>query len=253
MVIAFFLLPLVVVGLFYGVDLLHPGDLTRGLVGSPVFIGVLAVLTLAAILAAAWRARNNPHLASAWLFLFCGVVMLTLVSLIDVFSIGNEPWSEDLLFVAAFFPLLFFAVQVTAPLRLLMITRRQRALYGVIGAVLFLGVCALVLIPWLLVSGGPRSHGSLRHLLGLARPLLDTVLVEPVALLVVLIGIAGGGTPYVLVGIGLVLFIPADVVDHVRLLQDLERHNIASDLLSITSSLYLLGGAILASLEKRRS
>lgn len=245
MVIVFFVLPAALVAGLLAVDLALPADLIRTLGGSAALTAALSVLTLGAILAAAFRIKDRAHLRSAWLFLFCGVAILSLASLVEAIGPGSESWTEELLSAASFFPLLFFAAYIATPLRLLIFSRRRRVLFAAAGIGVFLGVFALVFFPWLLTYEGPRLHASVKHLLRLTQPALDTILVEPIALLVLVIGLAGGGGPYVLVGVGLLLFIPEDVVNHFQLLREAAPHEPYSDLLSIASRLYLLSGALL--------
>ncbi len=250
MVIILFVTPLVAVAALYALDVVLPTELIGTLTGSVVFTAALSVLVLAAILVAAYRRRDNTLLMGAWLFLFCGVVILSLASLVDPFITGNESWTEELLSAASFFPLLFFALFIASPVRLLILRRRQRILYIVAGIVVLLGVCAIVFLPWLLIYEGPRLHASTKHLLRLVKPILDTILAEPIALLVLVIGLASGGEPYIFIGFGLLLFIPEDVLDHFQLLRELDPHSLISNLLSIASRLYLLVGALLGGFKR---
>ncbi len=246
MVIILLVYPLVAAGALYLVDAALPIELVATLRDSAVFTAVLSIIILAVMLASAYRKRDNTLLMSAWLFLFCGFAVLSLGSLVDPFVSGSESWTEELFSAASFFPLMFFALYIASPVRLLILTRRRRILYLVAGIAVLLAVSALVFLPWLLMYEGPRLHASTKHLLRLVKPVLDTLLVEPIALLVLLIGLAGGGGPYVLIGIGLLLFIPEDILDHFQLLRELDLHNLFSDLLSLTARLYLLNGALLA-------
>lgn len=246
MVIVLLVYPLVAIAALSLVDSALPIELVATLRDSAVFTAVLSVLILAAMLASAYRRRDKTLLMSAWLFLFCGFAVLSLGSLVDPFMSGSESWTEELFSAASFFPLMFFALYIASPVRILILTRRQRTLYLVAGVVALLAVCALVFLPWLFMYAGPRLHASTKHLLRLVKPVLDTILVEPLALLVLVIGLAGGGGPYVLIGIGLLLFIPEDILDHFQLLKDVNLHNLFSDLLSIAARLYLLNGALLA-------
>jgi hypothetical protein len=253
MVIFLSLYPLLFVGALFALDIPLPIELVAITASSPVIISVLSVLTLAAVLVAAYRRRENTLLMSAWLFLFCGLVVLSLGSLLDPFLLGADAWVEELFATAAFFPLLFFAVLIASPVRLLILPRRRRALYLTTGVVVLVAVFAVVFLPWLFTYEGPRLHGSVRHLLALARPVLDTVLAEPLALLVLVIGLASGSGPYFLVGIGLLLFIPEDILDHFQLLQQMDPHGLLSNLISIASRLYLLNGALLGVFKRERA
>jgi hypothetical protein len=245
MVIFLALYPLVVVGALFALDIPLPVELVSVTASSPAIIAVLSVCTLAAVLVAAWRRRDTPVLMSAWLLLFCGLVILSLGSLVDPFLIGDNAWVEELFATTAFFPLLFFALLIASPVRLLILPRRQRVVYLTAGIVVLAAVFAVVFLPWLLLYEGPRLHASSRHLLALVRPVLDTALAEPIALLVLVIGVTSGSGPYFLVGIGLLLFVPEDILEHFKLLQQVDPHGLLTDLISIASRLFLLNGALL--------
>ena len=244
--VALLLAPLAVGVVLYAVDAALPMDLVIVMNGSLIFTAVLSVVLLAAVLAAAWRNRENAVLMSAWLFLFCGLTILSIASLIDPFFPGADSWTEELVSTASFFPLLFFAVYIASPLRLMLVTQRRRLLSVAGGVVALLAVFAVVFVPWLLLYEGPRLHSTTKHLLHLAKPVLDTLLVEPIALMVLAMGFTRGGRPYVLTGLGLVLLIPEDILEHFQLLQQMDPHGQISILVSVVSRLYLLTGALLA-------
>jgi len=242
---------LVVAGLFF-LDIPLPIELVATTASSPIVIAVLSVCTLAAVLIAAFRHRENGVLLGAWLLLFCGLVILTAGSLMDPFIPAGDAWVDEIFSIAAFFPLLFFTVLIASPVRLIILSRRQRTLYGVVGIVAILLIFAVVFFPWLLLYQGPRNHASARHLLALVRPVLDTLLSEPIALLVLVIGLRRGGGPYLLLGIGLLLFVPEDVLDHFQLLREAQLHGLVPNLISIASRLYLLNGALLGVFARER-
>jgi hypothetical protein len=250
MVILLFASPLIAVAALYALDLILPIELINTLSGSVVITAALSVLALAAILVAAYRRKDNPLLMSAWLFLFCGVVILSVAALIDPFMTNSESWTEELLSASSFFPLLFFAVLIASPVRLLILPRRRRIVYIAAGVVVLIGVCAVVFLPWLLTYEGPQLHASTKHLLRLVKPVLDTILAEPIALLVLVIGLASGGEPYIFIGFGLLLLIPEDVLDHFKLLREIDPQDMLSNLLSIASRLYLLCGALLGGFKR---
>jgi hypothetical protein len=245
MVVILLLYPVVIAAGIYAFDAaLRPGLLSL-LTGSVLFTAVLSLVVLTAVVIAAYRRRDNPLLMSAWLFLFCGLAVLFLGSLIDPFLSTSESWTEELLATSAFLPLLFFSLYIASPLRLLMLPRRQRALYTAAGIALLLAVFAIVFLPWLLVYEGPRLHASTKHLLRLTKPVLDTLLAEPLALLVILMGLRSGSRPYLFIGLGILLLIPEDILDHFQLLHQMDARDQFSNLLSIASRLYLLNGALL--------
>ena len=130
-------------------------------------------------------------------------------------------------------------------------SRRQRILYLVAGIVALFVVFAIVFLPWLLMYEGPRLHASTKHLLRLAKPVLDTLLAEPLALLVLVIGLTSGSGPYLFIGLGLLLLIPEDILDHFQLLQRLDPHGQLSNLISVVSRLYLLNGAMLGIFKRQ--
>jgi len=250
MVIFLLLYPIVAaVGLFVLDSALSHGLLNL-VSSSAVFTAVLSLAVLTTILIAAYRKRANPVLRSAWLFLFCGLVVLFLGSLIEPFLSDNSPWAEELFATASFFPLLFFSLSIASPLRLLMLSRRQRALYAVAGVVALLAVFAAVFLPWLLIYEGPRLHASTKHLLRLSKPVLDTLLAEPLALLVLVIGLTSGSSPYLFIGLGMLLLIPQDILEHFQLLRSMDPHNQLAALFSIASRLFLLNGALLGIFKK---
>ena len=246
------LYPLLVVAGLFAVDAALPMDLVTVMSGSFIFTAVLSVLILAAVLAAAWRNRENTVLMSAWLFLFCGLAILSFASLIDPFFPGSESWTEELFSTASFFPLLFFAIYIASPLRLILISDRRRALYVLGGVVALLAVIAVVFFPWLLLYEGPRLHSSTKHLLRMVKPVLDTILAEPLALVVLAVGFTSGSRPYLLTGIGLMLLIPEDILDHFQLLRQLDPYGQLAALISLASRLYLLNGAVLAFARRSR-
>ena len=245
MVVFLVLYPIIVCGGLFALDAALPVVLINVIAGSAVFTAALSLLVLATVLVAAYRNRDNPVLMSAWLFLFCGLTVLSLGSLVDPFLSESESWVEEVFSAASFFPLILFSLYVASPVRLLIFSRRQRALWIFAGIFALLAVFAIVFLPWLLIYEGPRLHASTRHLLRLVKPILDTLLVEPVALLVLVIGMTSGSAPYVLIGLGILFFIPEDILEHFQLLQKLDPHGQLSNLISIASRLYLLNGAML--------
>jgi hypothetical protein len=191
-------------------------------------------------------------LRSAWLFLFCGLVILFLGSLIDPLFPGDESWVEELFATASFFPLLFFSLSIASPVRLLMLSRRQRMLYSVAGIAVLLAVFAAVFLPWLLIYEGPRLHVSTKHLLRLTKPVLDTILAEPLALLVLVIGLTSGSGPYLFIGLGMLLLLPQDILEHFQLLRHADPHHELAAVISIASRLYLLNGALLGIMKREK-
>ena len=251
MVILLLLYPIIVAAGLFALDAALPIELVNIMTGSVVFTTILSLVVLTTVLIAAYRKRDNPVLMSAWLFLFCGLTVLSLGSLIDPFLSGSESWAEELFSTAAFFPLMFFSLFIASPVRLLIFSRRQRTVYLVAGILALVAVFAIVFLPWLLLYEGPRLHASTKHLLRLAKPVLDTLLAEPLALLVLVVGLTSGSGPYLFIGLGLLLLIPEDILDHFQLLRQLDPHGQFSNLISLASRLYLLNGAMLGIFKRQ--
>lgn len=215
------------------------------LAGSPWVYLVLVLAVLTSLLAAAYRRRDNIVLMSAWLFLFCGMVLVSLGQLIDLYVARGESWATELLEQAAFAPLLLFALYVAAPVRLLLIPRKRRLLFWVLGAALFAAVAAVVVVPWVRVYHGPALHREARHVLRLVQPLLDVLLLVPLAAFILALGGWRCREPYPLIGLGLLLTVPADILDHYHLLSELAVQGELAFLFALMSQLYVLGGALL--------
>lgn len=62
---------------------------------------------------------------SAWLFLFCGTILISLGQLIDIFAFSEKSWSSEVLEDVAFVPLLIFALFISAPMKLMLLPRRR--------------------------------------------------------------------------------------------------------------------------------
>ena len=252
MVIFLAIYPVLLVAGVYVLDRVLPIQLVAMISGSVPATAALCVVILAAVTAAALRNRQNTLLMSAWFFLFCGLAALFLGSVVDLASPGGESVYEDLLSVTSFFPLLFFALFIAAPSRLLIMPRRRRLLLVLGGVLAFLSVFAVVFFPWLLLYQGPQLHSSAHHLLRLVRPIFDLLLSEPIAFLVLALGATSGSGPYFLVGIGLILFVPEDILDHFQVLRQIDSRGLLSQLFMIGSRLYLLNGALLAAFRNNR-
>jgi hypothetical protein len=227
-------------------------DLPSLLASAPwIYLG-LVLAVLAALLAAAWRRRDNTVLLSAWLFLFCGTVLLSLGQHVDFYAVQEEAWSSEVLEAAAFVPLLIFALYIAAPMRLLLLPRRREALFWVLGVLIFAAVGVLVLVPWLKAGGASQHPGQVRHLMLLAQPLLDVLLLGPVSVFVISLGWLHGREPYPLIGLGLLFTVPADVLEHYHLLSHRALQGQLALLFVLVSQLYILGGALLCAARRRR-
>jgi MYXO-CTERM domain-containing protein len=182
-----------------------------------IYVG-LVLAVLAALLAAAWRRRDNAVLLSAWLFLFCGMILVSLGQLIDFYAVQEEAWSSELLEAAAFVPLLIFALYVAAPMRLLLLSRRREVLFWVLGILIFAGV-----------------------------------LLGPVGVFVISLGWLRGREPYPLIGLGLLFSLPADILEHYHLLSHRAQQGQLALLFVLVSQLYFLVGALLAATRRKRA
>ena len=252
MVIFLALYPLLAVAGIYLLDLALPINLVSLMSGSFALAAVLSLSVLASILAAAFRKKDNPTLMSAWLFLFCGVAILMLGYLLDPFISESETWIEELFETTSFFPFLFFAISIASPLRILMLPRHQRRLYLLLGLLLFLAVFAVVFLPWFLMAEGPRLDSPVQYLLHLIKPVLDLLLAEPLALFALVIGLSRGSAPYFLLGLGLFLFLPEDLLGNFHILSQWDPNGEISFLLFLASQLYILNGSLLAALSRKR-
>ena len=165
------LYPLVVAAGLSALNAVLPVELVREISGSAALTTALSVVTLGATLGASWRTRENTLLMCGWLFLFCGLTVLFIGSAIDRFLPEGNSWMEELLSVIAFFPLLFFTILISSPVRIMVLPRRTRLIFTGTAVLTLLVVFAIVFLPWLLVSEGSRVHSSTKHLLRLVRPL----------------------------------------------------------------------------------
>ncbi len=217
-----------------------PGDLVVPLASSWAVYAGLSAAVLAAILVAAWGRRDSAVLAGAWLFLFCGMMMLSLAEVVELAGAQGEAWVSDLFETAALFPLLIYTGFVAAPLRILVVGRRRTALYAVLAVALIVVVALLTLAP--VLRPGPGAHGGPR-VLRVVKPELDAVLLMPVALLLLALGAARRAYPYVFVGLGLLVMLPTDLLHHYHLANGLEIEEELAALLSLVSQLYVLIGA----------
>ncbi len=252
MVIALALYPLAVVAGIALLDRLAPVGLVALITSSSAFNAALCAVVLAAVLAASLRHRGRTVLMSAWLFFFCGALILALGYLVEPFVPEDASWVEELFETVAFFPLVIFVAYVASPLRIVMLSRARRRLYTVLGIVLLVGVAAVVFLPWALAREGPRLHSSAENLMHLAQTVLDIILLEPIILVLLVIGLSQGSRAYFLVAVGLLILLPEDIVGSFRDLRLWDLYGQYSHLLFVGSQLYILNGALLGALERRR-
>ncbi len=78
------------------------------------------------------------------------------------------------------------------------------------------------------------------------------ILLEPIALVLLVIGVSGSSRPYVFLGIGLVLLLPEDLLNGYLPLHAGELVGQYVHLVFFVSQLYILNGALLAAFRCRR-
>jgi len=83
----------------------------------------------------------------------------------------------------------------------------------------------------------------------LLKPLLDAMLLEPLGLIVLVLGVGQGRNPLLLIGLGLMLGLPADILDSYQLLGRQATQEQLAHLFAIGSQLYILAGALLCAIS----
>ena len=78
------------------------------------------------------------------------------------------------------------------------------------------------------------------------------ILLEPIALVLLVIGVSGSSRPYVFLGIGLVLLLPEDLLNGYLPLHAGELVGQYVHLVFFVSQLYILNGALLAAFRCRQ-
>ncbi len=121
MVILLALYPLAAAAGIVLLDRLYPVGITAFVTSSPAFSAALSVAVLAAIIVAALRQRENVVLLSAWLFFFCGEMILALGYIVEPFVPVEAHWIEEVFEITAFFPLLVFVAYIASPMRILIL------------------------------------------------------------------------------------------------------------------------------------
>ena len=246
MVILFALYPLAAAAAVVVLDRLVPLGLVTYVTSSPTFSAALSAVVLAAIIVAALRQRNNVVLLSAWLFLFCGELILTLGYVMEPFVPPGSHWIEEVFEIVSFFPLLVFVAYVASPMRLLMLPRARMRMYPVLGALLLIGAAAVAFVPWVVGLESTRLTATPESLLHLPQALLDIVLLEPLALVLLAIGVSPSGLPYLFLGVGLMLLLPEDLLFGYGILSSGGILGSYAHLAFVVSQLYILNGTLLA-------
>ena len=110
---------------------------------------------------------------------------------------------------------------------------------------------AVAFAPWGFGLDGARENTSSENVLHLSQVVLDMILLEPIALVLLVIGISGSSRPYVFLGIGLVLLLPEDLLHGYLPLHAGELVGQYVHLVFVVSQLYILNGALLAAFTRR--
>jgi hypothetical protein len=232
-------------------DQIAPFGLATQLTSSPSFSAVLSVAVLAAVIVAALRQRDNVVLLSAWLFFFCGELVLALGYVMEPFVPPGSHWVEEVFEIVAFFPLLVFVAYIASPMRLLILPRARMRAYPVLGALLLVGTAAIAFVPWILGLESARQTAASESLLHLPQTVLDIVLLEPIALVLLVIGISQSSLPYVFLGIGITLLLPEDLLFGYGILRSGGRFGQYAHLVFVVSQLYILNGTLLACIRHK--
>ena len=251
MVILLALYPLAVAAGIVLLDRLVPVGIVALVTSTPTFSAALCAVVLVAIIVAALRQRDSVVLLSAWLFFLCSEMILALGYVMEPFVPPRSHWIEEVFELVSFFPLLVFVAYIASPMRLLILPRARTRSYLALGALLLAGAAAITLVPWILgleKAGGTSAPESLMHL---PQTVLDIVVLEPIALVLLVIGVSQSSRPYVFLAIGLTLLLPEDMLVGYGILRAGGRFGQYAHLVFIVSQLYILNGALLASIRRR--
>jgi hypothetical protein len=252
MVILLALYPLAAAACIVLLDRLFPVGIVAYVTSAPTFSAVLCAVVLAAVIVAALRQKDNVVLLSAWLFFFCGEMILALGTIMEPFVPPGGHWIEEVFEVVSIFPLLVFVAYIASPIRLLILPRARIRGQQVLGALLLIGAAAIALVPWVLGLEGSRQNTTTENILHLSQTVLDIVLLEPIALVLLAIGISRSSLPYVFLGIGLTLLLPEDMLSGYVFLHGASFWGKYAHLVFVVSQLYILNGALLAGFLRRR-
>ena len=251
MVILLALYPLAAAAAVVLLDLVTPSGIVGCLTATPSFAAALAALVLAAVVLAAVRHRGNPVLMSAWLFFFCGEIILALGWIVEPFVPAQGHWIEEVFELAAFVPLIVFVAYVVSPLRIILVPRSRTRSVLVLAGFLLAAAAAVALIPVAIGLGGARRVPASDQLLHASQTVLDMVLLEPLAVALLAIGISRSSAPYAFLGAGLVLMLPEDLLMGYGLFASADLFGRYAHLAFVASQLYLLNGALLAAVRRK--
>lgn len=251
MVIALALYPLVAAAALVAADRL-PGIAGR-LASSPAFASALAAVVLAAIILAAVRHRDNPVLMSAWLFFFCGELILALGWILEPFVPAQGHWIEEVFELVALVPLIVFVAYIVSPLRIILVPRSRTRTALVLAGFLLAAAAAVALVPFALGLGGARRLPPSEHLLHASQAVLDMVLLEPLALALVVIGTSRSSRPYAFLGAGLMVLLPEDLLMGYGIFASADLFGRYAHIAFVVSQLYIANGALLAAARRKAS
>jgi hypothetical protein len=252
MVILLALYPLAAAAGIVLLDRLFPVGIVAFVTSAPTFSAVVCAVVLAAIIVAALRQRENIVLLSAWLFFFCGEMILALGYIMEPFVPPGAHWIEEVFELVSLFPLLVFVAYIASPMRILILPRARMRGQLVLGAFLLIGAAAIAFVPWILGFEGSRQNTTPENILHLSQTVLDIVLLEPIALVLLAIGVSSSSLPYVFLGVGLTLLLPEDMLGGYVYLHGGGFFSQYAHLVFVVSQLYILNGALLAGLRRRQ-
>jgi hypothetical protein len=250
MVILLAVYPLAVAAGIFLLDRLIPVGIVAFVTSTPTFAAILSAVVLAATIVAALRQREKVVLLSAWLFFFCGEAILALGVIMEPFVPPGVHWIEEVFETVSLFPLLLFVAYVASPVRIMIIRRSRLRLYPLVGALLLAGAAAVAFIPWVLGLEGARQYSTPENALHLSQTVLDVILLEPIAVVLLVIGISRSSLPYVFVAIGLALLLPEDLLAGYVFLRGRGLLAQYAHLVFIASQIYILNGALLAGFRR---
>jgi hypothetical protein len=251
MVIVLALYPLAAAAALLLAGRLAPLGCTGGLASSPAFASVLAAVVLAALILAAVRHRDNPVLMSAWLFFFCGELILALGWIIEPFVPGEGHWIEEVFELVAFVPLIVFVAYVVSPLRIVLVPRSRTRTILVLAGCLLAAAATVALVPFVLGLGGARRVPPSEQLLHASQAVLDMVLLEPLGIALVVIGMSRSSAPYAFLGAGLMVLLPEDLLMGYGLFASADYFGRYAHIAFVVSQLYILNGALLAAARRK--
>lgn len=145
-----------------------------------------------------------------------------------------------------------FVAYIVSPMRLLVLPRARTRRYPVLGALLLIGTAAIAFAPWIFGLDAARENTASENVLHLSQVVLDMILLEPIALVLLAIGISSSSRPYVFLEMGLTLLLPEDMLSGHVFLHGWSFWGRYAHLVFVVSQFYILNGALLAGFRRRR-